>query len=396
MTHDAVIGRSLSGVRLSGRAERTPSSGIRDIVHRVLELQHQGHDIIRLEVGESQLNTPEWIIEAAHQDARAGQTRYTASVGQLELREAIAAKLERVNRIRATADNIVVTVGAVQGLSVALAALCEPGDEILIPDPAWPNYVMMAAMIGVETRGYQCRPERGFLPILEEIEAAIGTRTRVIVLNSPNNPAGAVYPSELVRGVLALAERRDVVVLSDEAYDEVYYGDPPVSPGSFVPVESGRWVAVFSFSKTYAMTGWRVGYLVGPKTMTGSLTRLQEATVSCVSSIDQRGALAALNGPQTFVASQRDELRRRRDGVLAQLRRSGRTTSVPQGAFYVLVDVGPHDDHAFALQLIDSHGVSVAPGSAFGPGGRGYIRLCYAAGGDRLSEAVDRLIGALA
>jgi aspartate aminotransferase len=233
------------------------------------------------------------------------------------------------------------------------------------------------------------------LPDLDQVRAGIGPRTRAIVINSPQNPSGAVYPPEVIQEFLAIAQRHGIVLISDEAYDELYFGDPPLSPGKVVPVDAGRWVATFSLSKTYAMTGWRVGYFVAPSEVTAVVAKLQEPTVSCVSSVAQRAALAALTGPQEFVARQRAELRMRRDQVLARLRASGCSAYTPEGAFYLLVDVRPHDDRAFALSLLEERSVSVAPGTAFGDVAKGFVRICYAAGGDRLLEGVDRLLAAL-
>lgn len=379
-------------MRLATRAVRTPASGIRELVHLALDLQRESRDVIRLEVGESNTGTPAPIVRAALADALAGHTRYTASAGEIELREALAAKLARVNGLRVGPENVVVTTGAVQGLWLALASLCDPDDEVLIPDPGWPNYEMIATMIGARARRYRCDPASGFLPDLDEVRAGIGPRTRAVLINSPQNPSGVVYPPTMIRDLLALAEERDVVLISDEAYDELYFDDPPVSPGGLAPVESGRWLATFSCSKTYAMTGWRVGYLVAPREVAALATKLQEPTISCVSAVSQRAALAALSGPQEFVAVQRHQLRTRRDQVLARLRAAGRRLYTPMGAFYLLIDVRPHEDRKFALSLLQQKGVAVAPGGAFGDAGRGFVRICYAAGGDRLMEGIDRLL----
>lgn len=382
-------------MRFADRAVKTPPSGIREIVHLALQLQQRGRDIIRLEVGESNDGTPPFIIQAALADALSGQTRYTASAGQMELRQALATKLGRINGIQVAPENVVVTVGAVQGLWLALAALCNPDDDVLIPDPGWPNYEMIATMIGAKVSRYHCEPATGFLPDPTEVRRGIGPRTRAVVINSPQNPSGAVYPSGLIQDLVAIADEYDVVLISDEAYDELYFEAPPLSPGRLIPVENGRWVATFSLSKTYAMTGWRVGYLVGSSDMAALTAKLQEPTVSCASAPSQRAALAALVGPQESIARQRDDLRQRRDHVLARLRSAGRASYTPAGAFYLLVDVRPHEDHDFALALLERHGVAVAPGSAFGEVARGFVRICYAAGGERLLEGVDRLLASI-
>ncbi|MGH2361745.1 MAG: pyridoxal phosphate-dependent aminotransferase [bacterium] len=388
-------GARLTRIRFADRAVKTPPSGIREIVHLALQLQQRGRDIIRLEVGESNDGTLPFITQVALADALGGQTRYTASAGQMELRQALAAKLARVNGIQVAPENVVVTVGAVQGLWLALAAFCNPDDDVLIPDPGWPNYEMIATLIGARVRRYRCDPARGFLPDPTEVRQGIGPRTRALVINSPQNPSGAVYPSALIQDLVTIAEEHNIVLISDEAYDELYFDTPPLSPARLIPVENGRWVATFSLSKTYAMTGWRVGYLVGSSDMAALTAKLQEPTVSCVSAPSQRAALAALVGPQESVAGQREDLRRRRDHVLARLRSAGRASYTPAGAFYLLVDVRPHEDRNFALALLERHGVAVAPGSAFGKVSCGFVRICYAAGGERLLEGVERLLASL-
>jgi aspartate/methionine/tyrosine aminotransferase len=275
------------------------------------------------------------------------------------------------------------------------AAILEPGSEVLLPDPGWPNYHMMATMVGARSTFYPCRIEDGFIPQVADVRAAVTNRTKIIVLNSPNNPTGAVYPAEVVQQFIDLAEEHNLLLVSDEAYDEVYYGDAPVSAMNRVPLESERCVGVYTFSKTYSMTGWRLGYTVASRQISGMLTKLQEPTVSCVSAISQRAGLAALQGPQDFVAEQRKKLMARRDLVLDKLRAAGRFSYVPQGAFYVLIDVRPRPSRSFALSLLESRAVSVAPGIAFGAQGDGFIRVSYASGGDRLAEAMEHIVQAL-
>lgn len=375
-------------MRLSRNAAATPHSGIREIVHFAIER----HGIVRLEVGESSLPTPQHIVEAAARDAAAGFTRYSASAGFAELREAICSKLGRVNAVTATPEDVVVTAGGVHALFLVFTALCDARDAILVPNPAWPNYEMICRVIGARPVPYPCRPEHGFLPDPEEVEQCIERGTRVLVVNSPNNPTGAVYPPELMHALAEVAERRGLVLVSDEAYDEMYFDDPPTSPPSFMPLQSSTCVSVFSFSKTYAMTGWRVGYVVGPRQLAAAVAKLQEPTISCASSISQRAALAALTGPQDFVIRQRDFLRGRRDLVVSMLQEQGEFTYQADGSFYLLLDISPLASRQFAIDLLEQRSVAVAPGSAFGPAGEGFVRICYAAGGDELRPAVRRLV----
>src|SRR5262245_4547723 len=339
-------------------AARVPASGIREIVNLVVE---RGGDVLRLEIGEPDFRTPAHVIEAGHRAALAG-ARYTQSAGTPALREAISAKLERVNHLRCPPERVIVTQGAVQGCSAVLAAVLEPGDEVLIADPAWPNYEMLALLHGAVPVRYPSPPERGFLPDVAEIGRLVGPRTRVLVLNSPSNPAGAVFRPELVAGLVDLARRHGLVVLADEVYDELIFEGAPANAASLDPE---RVVGLYSFSKTYAMTGWRVGYVAAPAWLAPTLWKLQEPLGSCVAAGSQAGAVAALEGPQDCVAEMRDAYRRRRDLVVGLLAEAGIQVPTPHGAFYLMLPFASGvDGRRAALDLVE-HGVSVAPGSAF-------------------------------
>ncbi|HEX8931247.1 MAG TPA: aminotransferase class I/II-fold pyridoxal phosphate-dependent enzyme [Actinomycetota bacterium] len=369
----------------SPTAARVPGSGIREIVNLVVA---SGADVLRLEVGEPGFRTPAHIVEAAHRAAMAG-TGYTQSVGTLALREAISAKLERVNRLRCPPDRVIVSQGAAQGCSAVLAALLEPGDEVLIPDPAWPNYEMLALLHGAVPVRYPTPPERGFLPDVAELEWLVGPRARVLVFNSPANPSGAVYPPELVVGLLELAARHDLVVLADEVYDQLIFEGAAADAASLDPE---RVVGLYSFSKTYAMTGWRVGYVAAPSWLAPTLWTVQEPLVSCVSAVSQAAALAALEGPQDCVGEMRDAYRRRRDLVVALLGRAGIEVPPPRGAFNLMLPFAPGVDGRLAALDLVEHGVATAPGTAFGEVARSHTRLSLASSEEVLSEAVERLV----
>jgi aspartate aminotransferase len=371
--------------RASSTAARVPGSGIREIVNLVVA---SGADVLRLEIGEPGFRTPEHIVEAAHRAALAG-TGYTQSVGRLELREAISAKLERVNHLRCPPDRVIVSQGAVQGCSAVLSALLEPGDEVLIPDPAWPNYEMLTLLYGAVAVRYPTPPERGFLPEVAEVEALVGPRTRVLVLNTPANPSGAVFPPGLVAGLVELAGRHDLVVLADEVYDQLIFEGTAADAASLDPE---RVVGLYSCSKTYAMTGWRVGYVAAPAWLAPTLGTIQEPLVSCISAVSQAAALAALEGPQDCVAEMRDAYQRRRDLVVALLGKAGIELPPPSGAFYLMLPFAPGvDGRRAALDLVE-HGVSTAPGSAFGDVARSHTRVSLASTEEVLSEAIERVV----
>ena len=373
----------------SSIASSMPVSRIREI----MELAWRDSEAIHLEVGEPDFPTPEHVVEAAHEAARAGHTRYAPNAGLPELREALADKVTRRNGYEARPDQVVVTQGGIQALYLVLRALLEPGDEVLLPNPAWPNFRMIAHLLGARVLLYPLVAKGDFLPRLEDLERLVTPRTRAILVNSPSNPLGTVLPRELVETLLAFARRRGLWFISDEVYDEIVFDDVFVSAGS-VADPSDRLVSIYSFSKVYAMTGWRVGYLVAPPDLAKLLTGMQEPIISCVNTPAQMAALAAVTGPQDVVRKMRESYRVRRDELLGILDRGGLPSSQPSGAFYVWADVSeagmPSMD--LARSLIEREHVAVAPGSAFGELGEGYVRLSLASSREDLREGASRLV----
>jgi aspartate aminotransferase len=366
-----------------------PVSRIREI----MELAWKDPEAIHLEVGEPDFPTPEHVVEAAHEAARAGHTRYAPNAGIPELREALADKVTRRNGYEARPEQVVVTQGGIQALYLVLLALLEPGDELLLPDPAWPNFRMIAHLLGARVLPYPLVSEGNFLPRLEDLERLVSPRTRAILVNTPSNPLGTVVPRELVDPLLEFARRRDLWYISDEVYDEVVFDDAFISAGA-VADPGDRLVSIYSFSKVYAMTGWRVGYLVAPPDLAKLLTGMQEPIVSCVNTPAQLAALAAATGPQDVVREMRESYQERRDELLEILDRGNLPSSQPSGAFYVWTDVSaasvPSMD--FARSLIKREHVAVAPGSAFGDLGEGYVRLSLASSREDLLEGASRLV----
>jgi aspartate aminotransferase len=366
-----------------------PVSRIREI----MELAWEDPEVIHLEVGEPDFPTPEHVVEAAHEAARSGLTRYAPNAGLPELREALADKVTRRNGYEASPDQVVVTQGGIQALYLVLLALLEPGDEVLLPDPAWPNFRMIAHLLGARVLPYPLVSEGDFLPRLEDLERLVTPRTRAILVNTPSNPLGTVVPRELVEPLLEFARRRDLWYISDEVYDEVVFDDAFVSAGA-VADPGDRLVSIYSFSKVYAMTGWRVGYLVAPPDLAKLLTGMQEPIVSCVNTPAQLAALAAVTGPQDVVQEMRESYRERRDELLEILERGNLSSSQPSGAFYVWTDVSAANvpSMEFARSLIEREHVAVAPGSAFGDLGEGYVRLSLASSRQDLLEGTSRLV----
>lgn len=264
---------------LAKNAVAMPRSKIREIMHLAMDMP----DAIHLEVGEPGFPTPEHVVEAACAAAKAGFTKYTPNAGVSSLREAIVDKLRKCNGIEASIDNVTVTAGGVCAIATSLLALMEPGEEILIPELSWPDYDMIIAVNGWKPRRYPLLKENGFLPDLDALRRLINDRTKVLMVNSPSNPTGAVFPREIQQEMLEIAKEHDLYLLSDETYDQIVFDGEHVSPAVFD--EDGRVLTVFSFSKVYSMTGWRVGYVVAPEEIARLITELQEPYVSCASSI---------------------------------------------------------------------------------------------------------------
>lgn len=365
-----------------------PRSGIRTL----MELALRDPQAIRLEVGEPDLATPEHVIEAAATDARAGHTGYSSSTGLGELREALAERVTRTTGRPTAPEEVVVTHGAMHGLTMALQSALAPGEEVLLPDPEFPNWRMAAVSAGLGVGTYPTRASAGFVPDPADVERAVTEHTKAIVVCSPNNPTGAVYPRAVLEEIVDIARRHDLWVFSDECYEEFSFDAPHAGVTSLDP--DGRVLSFFSFSKTHAMTGWRIGYVVVPDpTVHDLMGQLAEATISCPSTIGQRAALAALRGPQDHVAAARDAYRERRDAAVSLLTARGIGCVRPSGAFYLMVDVSAAttDSDAFARRLLAERHVAVAPGATFGVAGEGFVRVSLAAGRDEVLEGLERL-----
>lgn len=368
-----------------------PRSGIRQI----MELASGIEGTIHLEVGEPNFNTPEHICEAGAKAGFDGFTKYTPNAGIQPLREAFLEKVRDRNGIEADVDQVVVTSGAVAGLYSTMAALVDPGSEILLPDPSWPNYALMMQLQGIDPVHFPLTAENGLVPNAAEIEPLITDRTKAIIHNSPGNPTGAITPRSSLEELLELARQHDLWVLTDEVYDEMWFDEPPVAMGPLD--QDGRVVSFFSMSKTYAMTGWRVGYLVAPEGIGEVIIKAQEPITSCVNAPAQMAALAAITGPQECVVEMREEYAGRRDQVVEMLDRTGVPYVRPTGAFYLMVDVSPSGTQGmdFARRLVLERGVAVVPGTTFGPDSGKYVRVSLATETGALLEGVDRLTQAI-
>ena len=365
-----------------------PRSGIREI----MDLAAANPAVLHLEVGEPNFATPRHIVEAAVQAAGDGYTKYTPNRGLPEVRETLAAKLSSRNGFRVGIDDLVVTTGAVNGLMQALLALCDPGDVVLLPDPAWPNYEMMAKVIDAPVQRYKLDPTAGYLPDLEALENRCREfpEAKAIVMNSPANPTGAVFDRASVEGLMEIASRYDLYVVSDECYEDIIFEGEHISPASLDA--DGRVVSVFSVSKSYAMTGWRIGYAATTSELAALMSKLQETMTSCATAIAQKAAQSAVGGDQSCVAEMREAYRQRRDLAVGILSERDLLVAEPHGAFYVMADITPTGlaGFDFCRRLILERDVAVAPGETFGPSGAGRVRISLATAPEDLEEGVSR------
>ena len=365
----------------------------RSTIRVLFDAADQIPDAIRLEVGEPSFTTPQHIIDAASSAAAAGYTRYGPNGGLTSLRELLVDKIQKVNGFKAAFDQVVVTPGAMNGLYSIYAALLNPGDEVLLPTPGFPNMDETVRLLGGQPVFYELERHDGYLPDPDRIASLVTPRTKALFLNTPNNPTGAVIPPERIEAILSVTSERGVWVISDEVYDQLILDDglPYLSPGSVdtsMPI-----ISVYSFSKVYSMTGWRVGYLVAPPALAQILRTLQEPQVSCPSTISQKAAEAALTGPREPIEAMRSAYVENRDFAWARLLDLGLEGFRTQGTFYMLVDIAksglaPLD---FSLRLLEEGGVAVAPGEVFGPGGNEVVRISLANDRENIELGLDAL-----
>ncbi len=376
---------------LSERALSLKPSATVAVTSRALELRRQGVDVISMSVGEPDFDTPDHVKAAAIAAIESGKTKYTAVNGIPELREAISAKFARENGLEYAPDCVTVTSGGKQALFNAFFALLNPGDEVLIPAPYWVSYPEMVALTGAVPVAVPTTPEWGFLLDPDELEARVTPRTRMIVLNSPGNPTGAVFPPDVLRAVAAVARRHDLVIVTDEMYEHLVYDAEQVSIGTYAPEHT---LTINGASKAYAMTGWRIGYAGGPKGVIAAMNALQSQSTSNASSVSQYATLAALSDQAhtaAFVDMARAAYRERRDRIVAGLNGLGLRTPTPQGAFYVMADTTPihPDELEAARRILDDARVAVVPGTDFAAPGQ--VRLSYATSMANIEEVLRRI-----
>jgi len=380
-------------MKLAKKMSRLGTETAFEVLVRARALEAQGKDVVHLEVGEPDFDTPANIIDAAIVALKSGYTHYGPSAGLPELREAIAQEISRTRGLDVKPDEVVVTPGAKPIMFFVILALAEEGDEVIYPNPGFPIYESMINFVGATPVPIPLREERDFCFDLDEFRSKVSDKTKLIILNSPQNPTGSVLGREDLEQVAKIAAERDIMVLSDEVYNRILYEGEHVSIATF-PGMKERTIILDGFSKTYAMTGWRLGYGVMPEFLADQVTRLQTNSNSCTASFTQRAGVAALTGPQEASAAMVREFKKRRGIIVAGLNAiKGITCRLPKGAFYVFPNIKGtgKSSREFADRLLSEGGVAALSGTAFGAYGEGYIRLSYANSIPNIQKALQRI-----
>jgi aspartate/methionine/tyrosine aminotransferase len=368
-----------------------PRSGIREI----FDLARGVPDLIHFELGEPDFQMPDHVTDASIQALKEGFTKYTPNAGLEELREAISEKLKHENGLDADPHSeIMVTAGAVNALSLSILSTVNPGDEVVIPDPGYVSFAALVLLAEGVPVYVPLHEENDFRLTADDVENVINKKTRMIIINSPSNPTGGVELQEDLKGIAQLAIDNDVLVLSDESYERIVYPGNQHFSIAGLPEMHDRTISVFSFSKTYAMTGMRIGYMTGSTTLIRQMTKLQEHYVSCVNAVAQKAALAALRGPQDCVAEMLVEYTRRRELLIDGLNETRVITCrKPAGTFYAFPNITKtgYDSKTMAQKLLTEAKVVAVPGVAFGKSGEGYVRFSFATNIDNIKKAIDRI-----
>lgn len=387
-------------------ARRTESQGkatpAQHIKARIAEERAKGHYVIGMDLGTPNFDTPEYIKRAAIQSLEEGEVFYTDSRGILPLREAICKKLAMDNNLHYTPEEILVTCGGTEGIFDTIATLCNEGDEVLVCDPIWDNYVNCCKLLHVTPVFYHLREENQFQVDYEELNRLVTDKTRLIIMVSPNNPLGALYNEESMQAVAKVATHHDLIVLSDEIYDQLIYTDEPMISMAALPGMKERTITLNGFSKTFSMTGWRMGYLAAPKYIIDKLFMVHAQLMMCLPVFIQRGAAEAINNVEEYrrcVSAMKAEYRERRDYLVKEINSiPGLSCHLPEGAFYIFVNVaglGISGEEAQEYFLSEAH-VAGRVGSSFGDGSNSaYLRLCYAVDFEDIKLACKNLRAAV-
>ncbi len=392
------VGGGIEEMKVADRMDVIPFSGIRKVFEEVIGREKRGEKIIHLEIGRPDFDTPVHIKESAKKALDEGKVHYSSNYGIPELREAIAQKLKQENGLSFDPTEIIITVGTTESIFMSMMALLNPGDEVLVPDPCWVTYFYGARLAGAVPISVPIREENDFNPCADDYRSRITPRTRMIILNTPNNPTGSVCPESVLGELAQLAQEKDLFVLSDEIYEKIIYdGERHISIGS-LPGMRKRTITVNGFSKIYSMTGWRLGYAAADKEWISAMIRIHQYTTSCATTFVQWGGITALRGSQIEAEGMVREFDRRRNLVYGALKEMpGIHVVKPKGAFYIFpnIKVFGKTPEEMTQYLLEEARISVVPGTTLGEFGKDFIRISYANSYQNLRMAMEKMERAL-
>ena len=385
--------------KIAARMNRMAPSGIRKVNEKALAMEREGKSVIHFEIGRPDFDTPEYIKKAACDAIAAGKVHYTSNFGLMELRQAIADKLNRENHIDYKATEVLVTVGLSEAVFAVLATILNEGDEILVPDPVWLNYINVPNLLGAKAVTYGLKEETGFQLDLDEICSKITDKTKAVVIVTPNNPTGGVLTEDVLKELADIAIKNDLMVISDEIYERLVYDDAKHISIASLPGMKERTFTMNGMSKAYAMDGWRLGYVAAPEEYILTMNKFHQHNTTCAPNFVQVAAAAALTQEKDEVANMVKEYQRRRDAAVKAINEiPGLSCKCPKGAFYIFINCKSLGMKSadLASYLLENAGIALVPGDVFGPGGEGYLRMSFANSYDNVVEGCRRLAEAVA
>ncbi|MFR5667702.1 MAG: pyridoxal phosphate-dependent aminotransferase [Enterocloster bolteae] len=380
--------------KTSKRMDNLIPSGIRKVNEKALAMERAGEHIIHFEIGRPDFDTPEYIKKACEESIKKGNVFYTSNYGTTELREAVAEKLNRENGLDYRASEILISVGLSEAVFDVLCTILDEGDEILVPDPVWMNYINVPRMLGAVPVLYSLREDNGFQIDLQELSAKITNKTKAIVLVTPNNPTGGMLSAKTLEGLSEIAIEHDLLVISDEIYERLVYDDDKHISIASYPSMKERTFTMNGFSKAYSMTGWRVGYVAAPEEYIQTINKIHQHNTTCAPSFAQYASVIALKEEKDEVHNMVKEYKRRRDYAVKAINEIPNVSCLsPKGAFYIFINVKAlgKPSAVIAQELLEKSKIALVPGDVFGPGGEGYIRMSFANSFDNIVEGCKRL-----
>lgn len=386
-------------VKIAERMNRMAPSGIRKVNEKALAMERAGERVLHFELGRPDFDTPEYIKKAAWEALEAGKVHYTSNFGLMELREAIAAKLLRENQVSYKPTEVLVTVGLSEAVMAVLATLLNPGDEILVPDPVWLNYINVPNLLGAKPVTYSLKEENGYQLDIEEIHSKVTAKTKAIVIVTPNNPTGGVLTRDVLQQLADIAIQNDLMVVADEVYERLLYDDTEHVSIASLPGMKEHTFTLNGMSKAYAMDGWRLGYVAAPEEYILAMNKFHQHNTTCAPNFVQVAGAAALNQEGDEVEEMVKEYKRRRDYAVKAINAiPGISCQCPKGAFYIFINCKSLGMKSAELSayLLENAKIALVPGDVFGPGGEGYLRLSFAASYDSIVEGCQKLKEAVA